>query len=606
MSLKPLSFVDLDETEVAEQLRNGFPWLKFSPAIESAFREWRYREMRKRTRPVGFSVILIFVLYSVMDYLLFPANLSVVTISFRLLLVCPAVAYSIWGSYQNWPERRFVSVYTLTYSLVCGGMAVMIMVSQLKGIMMPYDGLLLMLMGGYFLLGLPFWHIVLSSWALIPVYVICESFTSYPLDQLKFDVFFMATANLIGTVGVYLLEKGQRSLFLNRVLLDIARQKAEQDSESKSRFIASASHDLRQPLHAMHLLIENLETKASEELWPVISQVKESAFHLGYLITSLLDISRLNFGVVTVHGERFDLGELSERIRSDLLPDALSRDIRLVFKSELDEPCWVYSDPVLVERIVRNLLVNALKHSGGDRVVVELQQNAVEQSQVKLRIIDNGKGIPESEQQRLFEEFQQGTVAAGESKGLGLGLAIVKQLSELLELEMTLFTTVDGGCTFSLSFDRTDAPITQPEPRYTPQAHLIKNSSRVLLLEDDEKARFSMVTLLEGWGFDVLAYSNLSQVLDDNADPFQELDLIISDYHLEGREVNVPDTLDAPHTGYTAICCIRELTGQCCPAILMSADADIIEQNFALPELTVIGKPVLPGKLRLIISDAIS
>ncbi len=583
----------LEEQQINAQLSNGFIWLRFAAQLEKTYCEWRCQQVRERARPVGYSVIFIFLLYSLVDYLLFPMELSRITIGIRLLMICPGIAFIVWASYRQWSEPVFINVYTAVYLWSVLGVAIMIMLSHLQRVWMPYDGLILLLMGGYFLLGLPFRHVVAASWLLIPVYVVCESFTEFPPQVVQFNVFFLVTANLIGTVGVYLMEHSHRLLYLNKRLLEIAKKKAEEDSEAKSKFVAMASHDLRQPLHAMHLLVENLESEVPEAQLPIVKRVKESVRQLNQLMRSVLDISKINFGIVKVSRSHFSLSGLCFQIFREYESECRELNIRLI--NQFDADLWVYCDSVLVERIIRNLVVNAIDHSGASQIsIVAKASGAV----VEVAIVDNGRGIIEQDQQLIFEEFKQSGTDRGIKKGMGLGLAIVKQFADILGVQLQLVSQEGRGCSFILRIAAGVAPdkseqaaigskVTQPA-----KASAQGKKRKVVVIDDNTAAVQSLAEVLRNWGYDVSDFCSPQETLDSTlAAP----DLLISDYHLQA-ELNGIELIQALRAKFD-----REI-----PAILMTADTELAETQTPLVAMSIAPKPVMPAQLRLLVSDRLS
>ncbi len=574
------------------QIRHGYHWLQFSQPFEREYRRWRFQGIKERTRPVGLSVIVLFLLYSIVDYQVFPDQIYLVSISLRLFLVCPVVGVLIWASYQDWSESKFLKLYMAAYLVTGLGLCLMIFASHLQKFWMPYDGLLLLLMGGYFLFGMPFWHIVIASWLYLPMYAAFESFTPFPVDELQYNLVFMATANCIGMVGVYLLEYNHRTLFLNRLLLQLGMQKAAADSLAKSRFIAAASHDLRQPLHALHLMLENLAEEVPDAHRRLVMKAQESASQLGSMMGSILDQSKLSFGVVKPERENFSLSGLLLHLGTEMQPAAERAGMELRY-SGCDD-AYTFTDRHLLERILRNLLTNAFNHSGGTRVALTLTS---EQGVWLVSVKDDGKGIAEADRSVVFEEFNQGSQASGKAgrgnTGVGLGLAIVRQLSDLLGMTLTLASEPGAGCEFTLRIpkaqklpERSEVSVMPPVamPSTAPVLAKPLDGRRVLLVEDNRQACDSMAELLMKWGYACEKFYDAESVMASPHCP----DIVVADYHLPNDR-----------TGEQVLSDIHARFGEDIHGVIMTADMDVAKRIRHAGNYAVLNKPVAPVKLKM-------
>lgn len=589
-SLSEMGQIEAREKRVLAQIHKDYRWLKFAEPFEREYRAWRYQSIKDRTRPVGASVIILFLMYSIVDYQVFPDPVSQISISLRLFLVCPVVAWLIWASYQNWPEARFLRLYLAAYLLTGLGLCLMIFAAHVQQFWMPYDGLLLLLMGGYFLFGMPFWHIVSASWLTLPLYAGFEFFTPFPSEELRYNLVFLATANVIGMVGVYLLEYNHRTLFLNRMLLQLGMQKAAADSLAKSRFIATASHDLRQPLHALHLMLENLVEDVPEANRALVQKAQRSASQLGSLMGSILDQSRLSFGVVRPEPDTFSLSELLSHLWAEMQPTAQRAGMTLSL--EIEKNAYVHTDAHLLERIVRNLLTNAFHHSDGTQVSIRL---TLEQSNWRLAVEDDGKGIAEADRQRIFEAFHQGPTGRKKSglsdQGAGLGLSIVQQLTELLGFPLALSSEPGEGCEFALRIPRveveseTELPEEKvPVASFSPQQVAPLS---VLLVEDNRQACDSLYELLKKWGYAGEQYYDAESALAGVAGCPQ---LAVVDFHLPNG-----------HTGERLLRQLAERFSQPIQGIIMTADTDEAIRLRQEGQYFVLQKPVTPVKLRMLL-----
>ncbi|WP_212786284.1 sensor histidine kinase [Ferrigenium kumadai] len=232
-----------------------------------------------------------------------------------------------------------------------------------------------------------------------------------------------------------------------------AQRSAEQANRMKSKFFAAASHDLRQPMHALTLFVDVLKNREHDlQTTHLVGQVEQSVEVLGSMFDALLDISRLDAGVVQPRYERFSIQPLLDRMYAEFSWLALGKGLRFEMA---DSSAEVYSDSLLLERILRNLIANAIRYTERGEVVVSCRQ-AGDGLQIEVR--DTGIGIAPEHLPHIFEEYYQvGNRQRDRSNGLGLGLAIVKRLEQLLGYRMTLDSTLGEGSCFAFVVPLADA-----------------------------------------------------------------------------------------------------------------------------------------------------
>ncbi len=380
-----------------------------------------------------------------------------------------------------------------------------------------------------------------------------------------------------------------RNLELLRTV-DSKRREAERANQAKTRFLAAASHDLRQPMHAMALFSDSLkQTLVSEEQRTLHERMEEGIRSIHELLDSLLDISRLDAGIIRVRSQVFELPQLLERLVYRFHHQAREQGIAL--EMELT-PCRVRNDPVLVENMVRNLLSNALKHTPSGSVRVCCRR---EGEQAVVEVADTGTGIPEALRERIFEEFFQGdNPERDRSKGLGLGLPIVRRLARLLQVRLEMESTVGVGSSFRLYLEATDeasTPIEGEDSLVTGMQGL-----RVLVIDDEPAILQGMRHLLEGWGCRVLAAESAESALGLIAGRSFAPELVIADYRLrEGRTGTEAIRLVQGHPGCEeAVGMI--ITGDTAPERLREAEA---------AGYTLLHKPVAPIRLRAAIRNLV-
>jgi signal transduction histidine kinase len=272
---------------------------------------------------------------------------------------------------------------------------------------------------------------------------------------------------------------------------------AERANAAKSRFLAAASHDLRQPLHALSLFSADLQRQVRSgtpsELPRLAEQISASTAMLGDLLDSLLDISRLDVAGIKPDRRPFPLQPVFERVANSFRRAAADRNITLRFRPT---PLWADSDPLLVDRMIANLVSNALRYTpAGGRVLVVARRRG---EQLLIEVRDSGIGIAREHQAAIFAEFYQvGNTAREHNKGLGLGLSIVDRLARALDIQVALRSRLGEGTTFSLRVPGSPPGIVaQQQESTSPTAgkvHCIGNSDEMV----------ACVGLLKGWGYAV-------------------------------------------------------------------------------------------------------
>jgi signal transduction histidine kinase len=365
---------------------------------------------------------------------------------------------------------------------------------------------------------------------------------------------------------------------------DLRKQKevAEAASLAKSSFLAAASHDLRQPVHAIGLLVGALHgTGLPPEAVNLVERIEESTSTMDGLFSGILDISRLDAGVVGVQAEIFAIQPLLERICSDYRIEAQKKSVRLA-----THPCGalVETDILLIERIIRNLVSNAIRHTSDGRVVVGCRRL---RDRIRVEVWDTGPGVPPTETERIFQEyFQLQNPERDRTMGLGLGLAIVRRLSTLLNCPVTLKSEVGQGSCFSVEIPRAPAtaiPSNPPLQLYSPSIHGL-----VLVIDDEQAIRDAMFSLLTTWGYSVITAGTGREIKDLLARCPNRPDIIICDYRLRGDENGI-DVVHSLQTEFNEAIPAMLITGDTAPDRLVEAKAS---------GLLLLHKPVPNGKLR--------
>lgn len=572
----------MSERLLLAQQRRGYRSLRFAAELEAGFAEHRVQRIRRRLPLIAPIAALFQLIYALLDFLLMPLPVSLSVLPLRMLALAVLALSFFYCRRIETPPARVPLVYAAAYWVNGVSVALIVHLCWQQGVAMPYDGLFLILLFGYALLGLSFRAISLCSWSFCLLFIGVGMLFGETGGALAYQGLFLFCANLIGSIGAYMQEHGQRGAWLNLRLLDLARQRAEADDARKLRLLAAASHDLRQPLNAMGLYAEHLVEQGGDlQTRRISSRLAASVEQLGRLLQSLLDYTRLTLpGGVQVRPHAFALRPLLKRLIAEVAPEAQQQGLDLQLHCG---DCGVHSDPLLLERLLRNLLNNALLHAQAQHLRLSA---APDGDEIVLEVADDGRGLSEAEQALVFEEFRQlDNPGRNAERGLGLGLAIVRQLAEVLEHPLHLHSQPGAGARFVLRLPLAEVPVAAPRADTG-----LTLQGRVLLLEDDPAGREALAGLLRRWGCEVQACADLASALQVlHVDTPQ---LLISDYRLAGQE-----------DGLQAIERLREAAGLMLPALLISADLSPELHERCLPAHVIpLGKPLLPARLRQVLA----
>lgn len=377
---------------------------------------------------------------------------------------------------------------------------------------------------------------------------------------------------------------------------EAAQRDAEAANRAKTQFFAAASHDLRQPLHALGLFAEALRNRSKDvEVAHLVNSINSSVDALEGLFSELLDITKIDTGGVDIEPEHFAMRDLFTRIQLHFEPIAFEKGLMLSFHGE---QYHCYADPLVVERILRNLVSNAIRYTEDGGVLVSCRKRG---EQLCLQVWDTGIGIADKEQGRIFEEFYQTQsnrpLQPHHRKGLGLGLAIVKRLADLMDAPLTLRSRVGRGTAFTLMLPIGRAPRMQPvstSPK--PSLGVTLDRRHIVVVEDEQAVLEGLQVLLKGWGATVSAFDSVAAVSAwaEGFDPATTArpDLLMVDYRL-------PDQ----RTGIDAIKALRDTFGSELPAILVTGSTMTQHEEEARQhQFHVLLKPVVPTKLRAMIA----
>ncbi len=384
------------------------------------------------------------------------------------------------------------------------------------------------------------------------------------------------------------LSRYQTNLRLNQTNreLELAHQLEKQRQSELSRFLAVASHDLRQPMHALNLYLSNL----SQHQLPVASQevlhnALECTQAMDGMFVNLLDISRLDAEVVQADLTVFPLQSLFERLYSTFAPLAQNKNLQL--QIHYTDLC-LCSDANILEQILRNLIANAIRytHQGGVEVSAQAQGR-----DLRIVIRDSGIGIASQNHELIFSEFTQ---LNPNSLGLGLGLAIVKRLAKLLNCQIELHSQPDLGSEFSLLLNAClQTPL--PSLNLNPSNNSLPAGLRVVLLDDDRHVLQATRFLLENWQCQVIASSNYQDLHPQLIMLSDTPDLLIFDFRLPGTQ-----------SGLELLIQVRQYWAKTIPAILLTGDLTALSaEDLQQDKLILLHKPLQADKLKLAILNLI-
>ncbi len=386
-----------------------------------------------------------------------------------------------------------------------------------------------------------------------------------------------------------------RRLEQSNVELSQAKENAEQANVSKTRFLAAASHDVLQPLNAAHLSVSALsEIQTSDEGRKLVRQVERSLETMEDLLRTLLDISKLDAGVVQPEISDVSLDALFSSLRSDFQPQAEMKGLKLRFRPV---NAVVRSDRTLLRRILQNIISNAMRYTRSGGVLIGTRRRG---GMVRIDIADTGSGIPADQRESIFEEFQRGTSATEadpSAGGLGLGLAIVRRIAGALGHPVTFSSRVGRGTIFHIDVPAASsvsaaAAATEPE---RPRGYGLFGT-KVLLIENDPDVLQAMAALLGHWQCIVREATSTRKALDALGDTEWVPDIVIADQHLDHGDLGTSTVLE-----------IRNYLGRPVPALIATADGSgPVAEAARDAGMELMHKPLRPAQLRALLAHLLA
>lgn len=361
----------------------------------------------------------------------------------------------------------------------------------------------------------------------------------------------------------------------------LAREQADKANMSKSRFIAAASHDLLQPMHAARLFSTVLEQSVhSEQERQTLQQLDRALYGAESMLSALLDIARLEGGSLQPKRQAYPLHDLLSDLSLQFKSIAAQRNIHLKVH---DAQFWIDTDPQWIRRIIQNFVSNALRYTASGRVVVGVLRSARKPQHIRIGVWDTGPGIAEEQRIKLFQEFERcGHTSPWGEQGLGLGLAIVQRMTSLLDYPVEVYSELGKGSTFMI-----EVP-TVPAPQKTVAAlqqntAILATGYRVLCLDNDETILDGMAALLSKWGYDVFKATEPEQAL--TIIQTENIQVWLIDQHLNRDQLGMDFIL--AHRPASV------------PVALITADSDPeLPQRLKEMNIVLLKKPLKPAGLR--------
>lgn len=531
---------------------------------------------------------VLFAAFGILDFWTIPSHVyeviiirSVVVI-FNLILI-----YLTLSSYQSKVISHYTVITCTAYAFWSVSIEGMILLATPTD---ParytyYTGLIMVLASLFSWTYLTRRNAAILATCVISVYIGFAIFFQEMADSSQFpflisNCFFLVGANVIGAYSQHTRDQFARDSFRRKQELAHELQNTADANTAKSKFLAAASHDLRQPIHAQGLFLDVLaRTELTPHQTALLNNARSASAASSDMLNALLDFSRIEAGVIEPQIVACNLQRIFHKIENDLAPMADAKNI--VYRSR-DTFCIVQTDPILLELILRNLVSNAIRYTQKGGVLVACRRH---HNNADIEVWDTGIGIKQEDQKSVFREFHQlGNPERDRQKGMGLGLAIADGLARTMEHGLTLSSTPGRGSVFRLTLPlaTNDALSEKVE---SPLDSSILENVRVLVIDDDEAVRLAMLHLLQAWGCLCEAAGSIDEAL--NLAQANPPDLIISDYRLRDNR-----------TGVEAISLLRSLINKSLPALLITGDTASERLREAKASgLPILHKPVLASQL---------
>ena len=369
--------------------------------------------------------------------------------------------------------------------------------------------------------------------------------------------YFGVRLNKIYLQGIYRSFEREflmEQLIFQRQKADYIREASEMAISARTRFFAAANHDLRQPLQAMGIFISILQGQADQQAKPLIDNLSKACNTVATLVDQILIISKLDSKTMKIRPTEVSIRSMFSELANEFTPMAEHKGLTFEVRAE---PLMIVTDGLLFERVLRNLIGNAVRYTEHGGIL--LRAKKTKKNTLVVTVSDSGCGITKEDQAKLFQAYYRGGAGHKSREGFGLGLSIVDKICKLLNIELKLISKVGKGSIFRLEMAiETSVDTTEVQPPVQPNRIFSLEDVNVLLIEDDPLIRESLATLLEGWGAKVRRAEYFDAELAAQLIEEAPVDIIFSDFNLG------PSRL----TGLQSIFRIRSVLGRKIPAII--------------------------------------
>ena len=375
--------------------------------------------------------------------------------------------------------------------------------------------------------------------------------------------------------------------------LTLARDAAESANRIKTRFFTAVGHDVLQPLHAARLSLSAVvETERIGDQRRLLDQIDHALSSIEELLRTILDISKLEAGIIKPSLQPLALEEMFRSLAVDLEPLARARNLVMTRRSG---GFAVTSDPLMMRRILQNLLVNAVRYTEKGGVKIAARRRG---GMVAIEVWDTGPGIPEAERERIFEEFQRGAASERSAGGFGLGLSIVHRMAQALGHRIEVCSRVGHGSRFRVLAPEADLPRGSDPPADWASLRQVYGFEgvRVVVIDNDEAVLEAMRTLLGRWSCDARLAGDLAALHAMMEAKDFEPEIILADFHLDRGE-----------TGLEAVRHLRAAAQRNVPAVIITADhGTVVAEEARKAGCELLCKPIKPAELRALMLHLLS
>ncbi len=568
---------ELKERLVAEQLHTHYkqlPAIIIAPAVGAIFTAW--------------------VLWDAVNLLYLQIGLSAV-LSISVIRILIFKRYFFSGKNRSRQQRwRWISISTALMSGCIWGSSAIFLYPPLVA---DYQIFMLVLLA--LVPVAPVAALAVYMPAFYAYYIPCIAPFIIKLGLQESRPEFMTAILLLMMMGATLTFANKYSTILAeaillRLQLADKKQELEKTAIVKTRFLALASHDLRQPVHALGLFVETLRSRLNDfSDSKLLKNIEEATLNLRIMLDGMLDISRLDAKVVEVNRRSFDIGILLDSLTNEYRPQAMQNGLRFHYVST---HIIVDSDPILLERILRNLLSNAIKYTHKGGILLGCRRQS---GHLNIQVCDTGIGIPAGQIDEVFIEFTQlRQTRRNSNKGLGLGLSIIKRLCKLLDHEIDVYSQPGKGSIFSIVLPLGNEAVMNEKQMKSETSIALSavKGFKTVVIDDDESVQEAMHSLIVEWGGKVITSATAEQALQQIRKTSFTPDILIVDYQLQ--------------QGLTAVDAINYLNPVLpddTPIVIITGDTDPehIKQAHNAGYL-LLHKPVDPDQLKVCLIEMLN